>query len=569
MNNKILQILDELYQIDSSLRNKEEELIKVIAKMIDGKPETHFNENFKNELKEKIIQQLRKDEKPKNTILSDIIKNLSLILSWAIIASFFILTIFPQILNNKPDWDIAYNNPKTKTNLFNKETITNSDSQIESVEKQLDWINKNENSNSWVVKTSTSIKWIINNSWIAVWNISNNKKNVELAFVDIKKVGDRAFWDIQISSNNSYWWAWWASPVSSMDRANPKAVSSDITSTQDDAIISNDSKMELMPETDTSLLQNNTAVNYVYSYTWKLDWIESSEMQLYKKIKPTNNNFLISYLNNIKLDWFDFSGIKNWNISNFEIKENKEYWLDYQINLDESKVFISKNFEKWPQTQSTYNIKTNNSQIKISDFPKDETIINLSKEVIKKYKIDTKNYWEPIINNSWKIEYNKIQDKSNYILPDAIQVIYPLIINNREVFEDYWDMKWLKISFDVKTLNLAEISWIEWISLLWSDYQIENNIDKINSLISKWWRNAYNQYHDPESKIKNVAIHLSKPKLSYINIPVYNNWTTTEYYVPAYIFESIEKPKDWEYFQQRVVVPLIKEFFDSANQIMR
>jgi len=54
-------ILNELYQIDSSLRRHEKELIKLIQELLDKKPEVVLDKSFRKELREEL---LKRTEKP-------------------------------------------------------------------------------------------------------------------------------------------------------------------------------------------------------------------------------------------------------------------------------------------------------------------------------------------------------------------------------------------------------------------------------------------------------------------------------------------------------------------------
>lgn len=572
MNAQIKEILEELYLLDSSLKNSEIELVRIISKMIDSKPDTHFSESFKMELKNKIIKQINESKIKKPSFFDNLFRSFVLIASWAIMASFFIMIISPQIIWNKPNWNLTYNNlNKTNNNYWIKKQTdsiqkenTGFDTQVKEMEEIIDstWnINnteKNANNTWWQVIKNTIKNNDVNSKPIKILP----KEDIKLVYVKINKVADNAFWSIKTEDKNPLWW-WEQSSVRSTWLSSVQDNSDSIEpSTMSDSVAA--------PKMLNDSLIANEEINYIYSYTWKLNWFSTDKMELLKKVKPTNNtSSLLAYIKNLDLWWFSSQKIENANISNFSLKENKNYWLEYQVNLEESKIFINKNIEKWSQTLYNDNEQTKNIQLKITDFPTDWELLTLSKNVINKYKIDLTNYWTPVVNNDWRDDYNKSNDKNNYYLPDTIQVIYPLILNWKNVYEDYGAIKWLIISFDAKTHNLAEVNWIEWLQFESSNYPIENDPEKVNELIKKWWRNSYTQYHNENTKVKDVTIHLSVPKLVYININNYNNWTSTEYYVPAYIFESIEKPKAWEYFQEKVIIPLIKDFFNSNNQIMR
>lgn len=51
-------ILEELYALDPTLREKEAEIKKIIDRMIKNRPEVEINETFRSELREKIMREI-------------------------------------------------------------------------------------------------------------------------------------------------------------------------------------------------------------------------------------------------------------------------------------------------------------------------------------------------------------------------------------------------------------------------------------------------------------------------------------------------------------------------------
>jgi hypothetical protein len=63
MKPEIKEILEELYELDNSLKKKESELVNIISKMIESKPNIAIDSNFKAELKSKILSQINNTNK--------------------------------------------------------------------------------------------------------------------------------------------------------------------------------------------------------------------------------------------------------------------------------------------------------------------------------------------------------------------------------------------------------------------------------------------------------------------------------------------------------------------------
>ncbi len=65
MNDQILKILSDLYQIDPDLKNNEKELVEIIKRLMENKPEVRIDEQFSKILRE----QLEKESRGKNKVI--------------------------------------------------------------------------------------------------------------------------------------------------------------------------------------------------------------------------------------------------------------------------------------------------------------------------------------------------------------------------------------------------------------------------------------------------------------------------------------------------------------------
>lgn len=63
MKTSINKLLQELYQIDPELQRQEAQIVKILEKMTLDKPDTHFDETFRNELKTKLLAEISDSRK--------------------------------------------------------------------------------------------------------------------------------------------------------------------------------------------------------------------------------------------------------------------------------------------------------------------------------------------------------------------------------------------------------------------------------------------------------------------------------------------------------------------------
>ncbi len=67
----------------------------------------------------------------------------------------------------------------------------------------------------------------------------------------------------------------------------------------------------------------------------------------------------------------------------------------------------------------------------------------------------------------------KAGDSSTAYIPDTLFVLYPQLIDGKEIYEEYGGLKGIQIGIDVKSLRVSDVSGIEKIALEAASYTLE------------------------------------------------------------------------------------------------
>ena len=143
MQQKLNNILKELYIIDPSLKSREDDLKKVLKYMIWINPKVKIDDSFKNKLKNKIIKKTTKKSYKNFSIKNNFVTIFSFVFSWLLALSLgvFVFTTY-----------FSWNNT---INTLNEETISISSFWVRSLD-----IESPDFKNEWDM-------WILNNDfWI-------------------------------------------------------------------------------------------------------------------------------------------------------------------------------------------------------------------------------------------------------------------------------------------------------------------------------------------------------------------------------------------------------------------
>lgn len=513
MENNIQKILNELYEIDSSLREKESELTKIIQTMLNLKPDINIDESFKTNLRniisEKITsKKLEEYNKKSKTNYFHIFAYLFWTV-WLLAFSFVMLNNYD--FENKTE-NIAYEMNKWKVLTF-QNTITPSKA----------W-------NFWNLKDVWN-----NQRWMWWWWVANSFSTES---VWLKSENS------EVSEKKVSQWVLEDSKVSSLSVSEPASISSDqITSRSDLSIMPVDPIY--VPEV------------YRYSFSWELNLDIPQVMPIYKKeISKINSSSFVDVIKNINFSWLSFWDFQNLWVSSIALNEDRDYWYSVSLDFDNASLNIYKNWAKWPQVDYWAN-----SPDMIID---ENEMLKIASDFLKNYKIDISGYWKPQVEESYA---NILRDyRSSKIMPEYMwsvaSVIYPLIVDWNEIQEEYWPASWIRIEIDLKEKRVANISGLNIANYVKSDYTIENKLENILKVAWVWWRYGFYQNEVPQNEnTKYVDIKLKNPKIIYVNTYSYKNNVQEQFLIPTVSFE-IEKEWLPEFFYvERVNVPLLKDFY--------
>lgn len=293
-------------------------------------------------------------------------------------------------------------------------------------------------------------------------------------------------------------------------------------------------------------------VNYRYVYDGDIT-VNNASMEVYKKIRGiSGGSQLASILQKNKLDNFDISAFNNTQLRSFTINENKSYGYSIYVDLYEGMMFISQDWEKWPQPQY-------NEPVKIEQIPDDQTVIDIANKFLKDKKIDMSQYGQPTVDDQWRVYYEQNPAQNYYAIPDTISIIYPQIINGREVYEEYGTKFGLRVSISVRDQKVTGAWGISTQKYQSSSYDMETDTNKLKKLVEQG--GSWPIYYAQDAKIQDVR--LGDPTLEYVSVWHSEGNQSSQLFVPALVFPVLDKPQEGYYYKEKVVVPLAKDIVNS------
>lgn len=495
MEKDIEKILQELYEVDSSLKEKEKELRKIIHTMLNLKPNVKIDETFKSTLRENISKKIV-SEKLKNysSQKQNIWHFFAYIFGTAWILAFWFFLLNENLNIGKNDiWNP--NTPITTNNILSFE--------------------------SEITKIS---------GW----------------FGDLKNI-----WENTAPALRGVWG--WATP-SSAKMLQTESVSRDIWT--EDMQIATETPLgdEMTVGKTMDLVDPNWVPEiYRYSFSGELNVTLSEMMPVYKKSNQNNlgKDFWKKFAN-FRFNGLDISRFSDLSAGNISFNQDKEY--GYSINIDFSNGYLNiyKNWDTWPQK--------NYQEKKTTSLLAEDEVLNIANSFMKEYGIDISQYGHAKIETNYNTLL-KTSDVSRIMpdfIPDTTYILYPLIVDGKEIMEESWDTAGIKVEIDTEEKRVSSVVWLSIQNYVQSDYIVENNTENILKVANVWGRFWF--YTPETDRVKYKDIELKNPTLKYINIYEYKNNIQEQYLIPAVVFE-VEKEGLENYYWNTISVPLVKDFY--------
>lgn len=309
------------------------------------------------------------------------------------------------------------------------------------------------------------------------------------------------------------------------------------------------------------------AVSYKFKYVGQdLTSLPETESVL-KRSKPVQPPTLISRL--IRMFSFgliDLGKFENPRMESVSFMEDKDYGLMAYINLNYGTINMNQNWEKWPQYQyGCYGYSCGTiPRLTPADIPADDELIGIADQFMNDYQISREGLGKPFVYDysNWRIMYDQAQDKSSIYLPEQINVIYPLILEEKDVYDEGGMNSGINITIDIRSKRVSAMYGLETKQYQKSSYKGETDTKRILEIAE---RGGYRNYiYEYPGKV--VTLELGTPTVNLVKMwySKDNKGPGEELYIPALVF-PINNAAQNNYWRKNVIVPLVRDILDNEN----
>ncbi len=316
---------------------------------------------------------------------------------------------------------------------------------------------------------------------------------------------------------------------------------------------------------DAKMIAPYPQVNYRFKYDGAELGEMNAEQPVYKRVKENVATGVVDrIISTLSLGLIDLTKFASTKLQNFTINEDREFGYSIFVDVDQGNLNMYQNYAQWPQPlmecrdEDCYRAQ----MPKLSEIPEDQVIIDMANKFVAEKSVSLNGYGPGRVANNWRQMYEAFDDKANFYFPEVIDVVYPLVIDGQEVFDEGGSPSGLHVSVDYRKDRVVSLYDLTTKQYERSNYTGETDNDRILEIAEK---GGFRSYFDPAGTgtTKVTTLNLDTPTMQVLRMWRYDNNKSEEIYVPALVFPIKNQGNYW---RSNVIVPLVKEILDKENQ---
>lgn len=302
----------------------------------------------------------------------------------------------------------------------------------------------------------------------------------------------------------------------------------------------------------------------VYTYVYKgeaIDGLLSPKVDVYKpSTVKTDAPVPADLLTRLGFGLADLTRLRSVQIQSFSVVEDRDYGYAVWVDLASGGISFSQN-GRWPHAAVEWDPATGlpKDPIRPSEVPTEAEAVRIADAFLAEYGIDRSRYGTPKLRDDWRVLYETSADKSLVYVPEAVSVVYPELVDGKEILEPNGAPAGLEVSVHARLRRVTGAWNLAARTYAASAYEGETDSARVLDIASKGGPMAW--YPD-RGEYRTVEVAIGTPTGGLVR-----SWQPDgELFVTALLFPLIDAPAELAW-QKVVAVPLAKELLTPPLRV--
>jgi hypothetical protein len=253
----------------------------------------------------------------------------------------------------------------------------------------------------------------------------------------------------------------------------------------------------------------------------------------------------------------DLSSFDGMTVDYVSMTQRRPYGYTINVSMADGSVSINQAWEFWPHPEQdcTDDACYRGLQPTLSDVPADGELIRIADAFLAEHDIDVSAYGDPVVDDAWRRDYERAEDKRYAWIPESMRVVYPLIVDGKTVTEAGGGAAGVSVQVSVKQKRVTDAYGLMAYQFSRADHPAVSDRSDVERFLGM----AGSQTPDAPT------VTLTDPVLGFVRLYTYDNGANQELFVPALVFRVPATTDAQYYLPQTVAVPLAKDLLDQAQ----
>lgn len=304
-----------------------------------------------------------------------------------------------------------------------------------------------------------------------------------------------------------------------------------------------------------------------YSFDGSFE-LPSEDVEVFKRVRPSSKPSINTVAKGFAQTMIDWNAFRDLNVTHVNFMQNGDSGYNISIDFNEGMVSLYRIFG--PSERPEFNCRDEacfeRYRLRESDMLSDAEAIRIAQNFIREFDIDVSQYGEPVMQDEWRVWYARTEDKSSFYFPEQMNVMFPMLINGKPVYEEYGGVYGLNMSIDIRTETVSGMYNYALQNFEGSAYAPLTDMEQARRHIEV---GTLYSWEDPSAK--KVYATLGEPEEVYMHYSMWDEQgrTSKELFVPALAFPVVENSENEFDNRERVLLPLAKDIFPKQEDLPR